>query len=160
MLLTELKMVEEEIIMLERKVSELNLNLCQEQRQTKERELHLIKEMQPAWEQRQWHKKQFSNKQKSGLDYGGHHRKSRTAQERRTSSSSSTDFQISSFRSSIGILINLLLPVPWLFPLKYMTTNCFFNRRRSSSKFKISKNLRKSYPYPTRRHRYYWHRKA
>lgn len=102
MLLTELKVVEEEIIQLERKVSELSLNLCQEQRQTKERELLLIKEMQPAWRQRQWHKKQLSNKQKNRLDYG-QHRKSRIEQERRTSNSSSTDFQTSSSRSSMGI---------------------------------------------------------
>lgn len=104
LLLAELKLVEEEIILLERKVKELNLNLRQEQRQTKERELLLIKEMQQAaWGQRQWHKKQLSNEQKTRLDYG-HHRKSRIVQERRNSvsSSSSTDLQTSSFRSSIG----------------------------------------------------------
>lgn len=106
MLLTELAMVEEEIIFLERKVDQLKLNLRQERKQNKEWEMLLFKEVHPTMGQWHWHKKilssSSSNSKQTDYDGGGQHRKNRILQERRTSLGSSTDFETSSFRSSIG----------------------------------------------------------
>lgn len=98
-LLTELTMVEEEIIWLERKVDELKLNLYQEKKQTKDWEMLRLKDLQPQCGQ--WHKKPLIPKQKIRTDQA-QHKKHRIIPERRISVDSSMDLQSSSLFGPSG----------------------------------------------------------
>ncbi|KAL3521109.1 hypothetical protein ACH5RR_019258 [Cinchona calisaya] len=96
-LLTELTMVEEEIIWLERKVDELKLNLYQEKKQTKEWEMLRFKELPPRCTQS--NKKELIPKQKIPTD-SALNRKNRILCERRTS----LDIRSSSFFGSSEVV--------------------------------------------------------
>ncbi|CAI9092388.1 OLC1v1027610C1 [Oldenlandia corymbosa var. corymbosa] len=98
MLLTELTMVEEEIIWLERKVDELKLKLYQEKKQTSDWEMLWLQNLQ--LQPRQWRKKQLISQQKLRADRA-QQKKHGITQDGRTSVGSSLDMQSSSpFESS------------------------------------------------------------
>ncbi|XP_073305462.1 uncharacterized protein [Primulina huaijiensis] len=106
-LLTELGVVEEEIVWLERKISELKLDIFHEKVQIKKRQVLKLKELQPQPEQRQLKKlpsrrpNQIDNRNcetiaTSHNDY----RRNRTARDRRVSLGSSTELQSLTFRGT------------------------------------------------------------
>ncbi|XP_075484618.1 uncharacterized protein LOC142524487 isoform X3 [Primulina tabacum] len=106
-LLTELGVVEEEIDWLERKISELKLDIFHEKVQIKERQVLKLKELQRQPEQRQLKKlpsrrpNQIDNRNCETLATSQNdYRRNRTARERRASLGSSTELQSLTFRGT------------------------------------------------------------
>ncbi|XP_073020196.1 LOW QUALITY PROTEIN: uncharacterized protein [Primulina eburnea] len=109
-LLTELGVVEDEIDWLERKISELKLDIFHEKVQIKERQVLKLKESQRQPEQRQLKKlpsrrpNQIDNRNCETLATSQNdYRRNRTARERRASLGSSTELQSLTFRGTNAV---------------------------------------------------------